>query len=325
MKKQILRGAALLSGMALLTACGGGGETAASDAGGEGGLEKTELTVGVLPIADYASLYWADEKGYFEEAGLSVEFEPLQGGPVGVQKVVSGELDLSFSNLISSTVANDGGAPVVTVVLTSSVGDGGIGVYVTEDSDINSIEDLDGKTIGINTTNAIGDVAFERHTDTFDLDVEPVWVEVPFNEMVAGVGAGSLDAGYSPEPYLSAAEDAGMRMGIVDLTEAGDRPFPISTFVSSQAWVDENPNTAAAFADAMYAAGADIAENEEEFRSWLPGVIDISEESAENMVLPVFHDELHIENVQYIVDLLLDQERIESEIDANDITFTGGE
>ncbi|UUZ60315.1 ABC transporter substrate-binding protein [Nocardioides sp. B-3] len=168
----------------ILTSCGSDGASAQT---ADGKLEKTDVTVGVLPLADYATVYWAEENGFFEAEGLSVELEPLQGGPIGVQKVASGELDFSFTNSISGSIAQSKGTPVQTVVLSSSLGPDSMGVFVNPDSDVQELADLDGKTVGVNTTNNIGDVTFQNLTESEGLEVAPEWIEVPFSEMIAGV------------------------------------------------------------------------------------------------------------------------------------------
>jgi NitT/TauT family transport system substrate-binding protein len=319
MKKNRLVIAAVTGILALaLSSCGGPNEAPAEP----GALEKAAVKVGVMPLADYGAVYWAKDKGFFEKAGLDVELVPLQGGPIGVQKVASGEIDFSFSNTMSSTQAINGGAPVTTVVLTSSVGPGSIGVYVTPDSPIQDIGDLDGKTVGINTTNNIGDVSFQSLASSMNLDTKPTWVEVPFNEMISGVQANSIEAGYMPEPFGSAALEAGLRK-VVDLTEGPNEKLPVSTFVASNKFVESNPVTTEAFATAMYEAGNDIASKEKEFRQWLPGVAGVSQEVAETMTIPVMEPKMDVAKVQYIADMLIKQGIIDS-FDASKSTFVAG-
>lgn len=326
MKKYLLTTSGAASLALALTACGGStaAETDADSAENAlAELEKTELTVGVLPIADYSAVYWADENGFFEDAGLTVELEPLQGGPVGIQKAVSGDIDLSVSNTFSTIIATDGGAPITTVVASGSLGEHTQLIFVQEDSDIQDIHDLDGRTVGTNTTNNVGDVTFENLTDVLDIEIEPNWVEVPFNEMAAGVEAGSIDAGYVPDPFASAAREQGLRE-VVDLTDEANVGLSMSGFVSSKTFVEENPNTAAAFAEAMYAAGTDIQENEAEFREWLPEIANVTPEVADSMALPLFASEMDVDALQEVADILVSQGRV-GEIDMADHTYVAGE
>lgn len=310
-----------------LSACGGddgdGGDSTGNGGSASGELETTELTVGALPIADYAAVYWAEDHGFFEDEGLTVTLEPVQGGPIAAQQVASGQLNLSFSNTISTSIATQNGLPIQTVVLTSALGPGGLSVYVDPDSPIESLEDLDGATIGINAQNNIGDVTLRNLLAEEGLDdVEPTFVEVPFPEMLSGVQAGSIDVGYSPEPFSSAALDAGMRE-IVDLAdpEGPNAGLAVSNFIASDTFIEENPNTVAAFARAMYAAGEDIEANEEEFRTWLPGIANLSEDVAQNIPLPDFYSETDLDEIQRVVDILVEQGLLEDGYDPAEFTY----
>lgn len=302
-----------------LAGCGGGTTTSADSVAGE--PEQSAVTVGVLPLADYAAVYWAEDHGFFDEVGLDVTFEPLQGGPVGVQRVTTGEIDFSFANSVSTVIAASKGAPVQFVVVSSGLGEGSNLIVVQPDSPIQTLADLDGKTVGVNTTNNIGDVTFRALAKSQGETAEPVFVEVPFNEMVAGVQAGSIDAGYVPEPFASAATGAGLRE-VVDLSSGVNTGLAAASFISSTQFIEQNPNTAEAFAAALYAAGEDISEKEDEFRTWLPTIANVPAEVAEQMALPIFYEELEVDKLQDVADVLIDQ-GIVTEFDASQHVFTG--
>lgn len=299
-----------------LAACSGAGGSGTAD----GELEKTDIKVGSLPLADYATLYWARDKGFFEREGLNVTLEPLQGGSIGAQKVASGELDFSFTNTISTAIATQSGMPIETVVLTSALGDGSLLLYVLPDSPIQGLEDLNGKTIGINTTNNIGDVTLKNLARSRGLDLTPTFVEVPFPEMLTGVQNRALDVGYSPEPFASAARQAGVRQ-IADLTEGPNQHLAVSNFVASTRFTEQNPDTTAAFARAMYAANEDLETKETEFREWLPGVANLPADVAANMPLPVWQTETNVAEIQRVADVLIDQGVVKPGYDAAQHTW----
>lgn len=304
---------AAVSAVAVLaTACGGGG--AASPDGS--GPEQAEITVGVLPLADYSTVYWAQEKGFFEAEGLQVTLEPVQGGPVGAQKVATGELDFSISNTFSTATATAEELPIKTVVLGSGLGDGSIGMYVNEDSPIQSMADMDGKTVGINTTNNVGDVTFRALAKDQGIAVEPSFVEVPFPEMLTGVQSNAIDVGYSPEPFLSAARAEGVRE-VADLTEGPNQGLAVSNFVSGDMFLNQNPNTAAAFARSMYAANEDILAKESEWREWLPSIAEVPEDTAAEMPIPTFFTSTDAAEMQRVSDMMIDQGILAEGYDVN--------
>jgi NitT/TauT family transport system substrate-binding protein len=286
----------------------------------EAELEDAEISIGVLPIADYSAVYWAEEQGFFEEEGLTVDLQTLQGGPVSIQRLVSGELDFGFTNLLSFGIAVDGGAPIKVATLTSSLSSESGGIFVTEGSDIESLEDLDGMTVGVNTTSNVGDVTLNALLESEGLeDVGPSYVEVPFPEMVAGVESGAIEAGYMTEPFTSAARAAGLR-NVVDLYSGPNESLPMAIYATSTEYADANPNTVAAFQRAVNAASADILENEDAFREFLPDATGTPQEVAEVMVLPIFEDSLDPEKLQRTADMLSGQGLVEEPLNMTEHT-----
>lgn len=308
-------GTALVVGLALgASACGGDGAAASAD----GDLEKTDLTVGSLPLADYAALYWADEKGFFEDVGLDVTIETVQGGPAGVQRVVSGDLDFTNSPAFVAATAHDSGLPIRTVVITSALAEDGMGIYVLDGSPIKDIEDLDGTSIGTNTTKNIGDITFRAQAKSEGASVTPKWVEVPFPEMLSGVKAKSIDAGYFPEPFASQARGAGLRK-VVDLTTGPNDGLAAASYLSSEKFVKDNPATSKAFADAMYAAGADMAKKEDKVRAWLPTFAKLDKKTANSMPLPAYYGAYDEEGLKRALDILKEQELVKKDLQVNDV------
>lgn len=306
--------AALVTGGVLFaTACGGDDGASAS-----GELETTKVTVGSLPLADYAALYWAKERGFFKDAGLDVTIKTVQGGPAGVQQVVSGELDFTGSPAFVAATAHDSGLPVRSVVVTSALAKDGMGIYVLKGSPIKTIEDLDGKSIGTNTTKNIGDITFNAQAKSEGADVSPKWVEVPFPEMASGVQAKSVDAGYFPEPFASQARGLGMRE-VVDLTAGPNEGLAAASYLSGERFLQENPNTASAFADAMYAAGADMQGKEDEVRAWLPTFAKLDKKTAEKMPLPAYYGSYDEEDLTRAVDILKDQQLVKADLEVGDV------
>ena len=312
-----------------LSACGGDDDSGSSGSSGGSGSaasgepEVTALTVGALPISDYAAVYWAEEKGFFDEEGLDITIEPVPSGAQSAQMVATGDLDLGYSHSIATSIATQSGLPIKVIAVTSALGPNTLSIYVDPDSPIESVEDLEGRTIGINALNTVGDITFRNMIAEDGLEVEPDWVEVPFPEMLNGVQSGSIDAGYAPEPFSSAARVAGMRE-VVNLIEEGgpNDGLAVANFVASDQFIGENPNTVDAFVRALYAAGADITANEAGFREWLPGVINVDPGVAQTMGLPYFIDHTDVDQLQRVADVLIDQDLLEDGYDAAEYTYT---
>ena len=60
----------------------------------EGG--RTEITVGVIPIADVAPAYLGIDKGFFRDQGLDVKLQPIEGGAAVIPAVAQGDVQFAF-------------------------------------------------------------------------------------------------------------------------------------------------------------------------------------------------------------------------------------
>src|SRR4051812_48773311 len=81
--------------MSVVSACGGSHSSKSS-----GGLEKTDIKVGLLPIPDTATIYIARNKGYFKAEGLNVTPTILTNGSETITRLMSGGVDFAYSAYI---------------------------------------------------------------------------------------------------------------------------------------------------------------------------------------------------------------------------------
>ena len=142
--------AILITGLA-----GCSGSSPQSGGGGDQTLDPASpvaITVGTLPAGDYAPLYIAQDQGFFEDEGLDVTIETIAGGAVGVTQLISGDLQFSsatWTNILSAV--SQGLELQVVREGTDSNKEGINGIIAAEGSGIESIEDLRGQTVSVNT------------------------------------------------------------------------------------------------------------------------------------------------------------------------------
>src|SRR5699024_4471111 len=91
-----LASAAALGGA--LAACGPAvtGEDPSGGSGDSAGTGGT-VRVGHVPSSLFAPLYVADAKGFFEEAGITVELTPLKSGQDGIPMLSNDQLDVMIA------------------------------------------------------------------------------------------------------------------------------------------------------------------------------------------------------------------------------------
>jgi ABC-type nitrate/sulfonate/bicarbonate transport system substrate-binding protein len=128
----------------LLAACGGGGAAGSSAPT----AERTPIRVSLdwTPNTNHTGLFVAQQEGWFDQAGLDVQFLPYNNTPPDTL-VGSGAADFGISFQDSFTYAKAGGADAVSVMAILQHWATQIAVRADR-ADITSPRDLDGKTYG---------------------------------------------------------------------------------------------------------------------------------------------------------------------------------
>lgn len=292
-----------------VTACGGDND--AGQSSGSGGL--TKLTVGAIPIAPIAPVVIAQDQGFFADEGLDVELDTgAQGGAANLTRVVSGDIQVGFSDVVSLILAADRGIGIQLVGPANAGGQAPGETYSAvvskKGSGIKGYEDLQGKTIGVNALNNIGDVTIKGALAEQGVSTESVsFVEIPIPQLGAAVEAGRVDAAQVLEPFLSstlAGDGQAVFYNYVDVVPRG----AIAYYFMSTSFIEANGDVADRFKRAMDKATAFAAMNPDAVRAAIPEYTEIPEEAAQNMILPVFDpDQLGREAIENVAALMVEQ------------------
>jgi NitT/TauT family transport system substrate-binding protein len=224
---------------------------------GAGGNELTHVSVGVLPIIDDASVYVALQHGLFRAQGLDVTPVTLNSGEQATQELVSGQLQFTFSNYVSTILAASQGARLRVVA------DGAQGLpntndlMVARDSPIQNVTQLRGKTIAVNATGNIATMMTDSTLRAYGVPVDSVRYEVmPFPDMAAALAAHAVDAAWMAEPFIT---ESGERTGAEELADTATGPtanFPIAGYATLSSYATANPKVVAEFTAALVLAQA---------------------------------------------------------------------
>lgn len=306
-------------------ACGGsdGSEGAVQDTGTDTEvsteLEKTEIALGLIPIADVAPVFIAIDRGLFEAEGLTVTTEFAAGGAAAIPAVVAGDIDLAFGAYPSALSAIQGGLDLK--IASEAVRSGPLfaGHYSLPDSGIASAADWKGKTIAVNTLDNIVQMAVQVHLEEAGLTLDDVTlVEIGFPDMVAALELGDVDVISVVEPFGTIARNSLDAQLNVDMFTGAFDDFPVAGFYTTSAWADENPNTLAAF-NRAFAAATEIAINEDgALVAIVPTYTSASAEAAAGLNYPGFASGVDADYLQIVADFMLEQGLLDSAINVSD-------
>src|SRR5699024_4539813 len=153
-----------------------------------------------------------DQAGYLEEAGLDVELMQTEGGAAAIPSLISGDVDILYSNYTSILLAAEQGLPVA-LVSGNDVAKDDHGIFVAEDSDIEEFSDIEGKSFAVNNLQNIGTVSVYAQREVLWLSlVSVVLLEMLNPYMSPAVDYGNVVTIWLVELFKSMAIQAGLML-----------------------------------------------------------------------------------------------------------------
>jgi len=240
----------LISAVAVLmflTACGDDEER---EGGGESGAQLAEVSLRLdwLWGSEHAPYFVAQEKGFFEEAGLNVTIREGEGSSVSAKLV--GNRNDDFGIVAAGTVmASVGqGVPIKTAATLLQLNPTGI-IY-QQDTPVDDAQDLHGKKLGV-IIDSVTYNEWEAVTEINNVDRDQI-NEIGVGEnIVQALLADRVDAaiGWSFNQFL----ETKLKGGNVDFVSFDDLglEIPSSTLVANSEMIASDPETVDAFVDAV--------------------------------------------------------------------------
>jgi NitT/TauT family transport system substrate-binding protein len=287
--------AATAAALALTAGCASSGAAAAAPR-----LEKTNLTVAVVPALDSAGFFIALYQGLFKAQGLTVHFVPAVSSETVIDQQAEGKLDITGGNYISYIQAQqnwDHGerpSPSDPGVLAANLDifaqgsvmeQGAQEIYTMPDSPIRTLSQLQGRTVAINAPDNI--LYLLAASVLTEHGISPAKVhfvtKYALPQIPAELKAGAVDAAVLPEPFASIAEESEGAVPLADLNQGATTSFPVVGYVVTKQWAKQNPNTLAAFYRALE-QGQQIADTDrgavEKAMEDLPQPLGVSADTA---------------------------------------------
>lgn len=180
--------------------------------------QPTPVKVGVFGILAEAGLYIAQEKGYFNAAGLEVEFLRGMVGPDAFPALATGRLDATGGSFGPGNVnAVKRGIRVKLVAGLSSYRPGwDSGFFLVrkdliDQGKVRDWRDLKGLTLAVAAGRPnLGDYITMQVLAKGGLaDGDVKIVEMPFTNIVSAIKTGGIDAAHTAEPQSTIAVDGG--------------------------------------------------------------------------------------------------------------------
>jgi NitT/TauT family transport system substrate-binding protein len=309
--------------LVLVAACGdGGGGQAPTSEGGTTKL-KVQETAGV-PSSFVA---FGIDKGLFEKQKLKIELEPTQGGAATIPALVSGDIQVGGSNVVSLLLASQKNLPIRAIAggtTAQASGEKDFGALIAaKGKGISKPQDLEGKTVAVNTLNNIAEVVVKAALEKKGVDPNSLKLsEVPFPEMAPALAKGSVDAAFSIEPFVTqsvAKGDEVLGYSYVD-TESD---MQVGAYAVTDKFAEQNADAVKRFKTAIVETASYVDSHEDEFRTFLTKSAKMPPEVAQKIVLPKWTGEVDAESVANTAKLMQRYGVVKEPVDADKLLEGG--
>jgi NitT/TauT family transport system substrate-binding protein len=293
--------------MSLLRRCGGAAALAALALimGTSAPVRAADaVRVGLIPVDTAADAWYAQEQGFFKQAGLDVTLQPMASGPVLAQAVIGGAVDIGVANVATIAAARERGialkfiAPAAIAEAGKTMTDA---IMVAKGSPIKTGADLNGKTIGVNGLRDLQQIEAMGWVDKHGGDSKTLkFVEVPVPQMTGALESHRVDAALPIEPFVTAGKNVATVIG-----EAPDGVAPrymVVGWFASDAWLNAHPDLAAKFATAMRQAAVWANAHQKESAAILVRNSKLSAETANTMARATYGLALDPALIQPVID-----------------------
>lgn len=289
--------------------------------------QPVKLRVSTIPIIDTAPLQVGIAKGFFADEGLAIDTTPTAGGAAGLPALAAGQVQITFSNIISIVLAAKQGLGFEIITAGSNTGatvPDLAGLVAKKGSTLKTGKDFEGKRIAVNTRNNIIWLYARAWVQATGGDPDKVtYLEVPFPQMIDAVKGDRVDAAFVVEPFLSAGvgSDAVQMVGWPYNTV--QKRVPVAQYAASKEFIRQNPDVIDRFARAYYKAVDWTNQNQgsEEWTKIVSAYTRLAPEQIKKLSLPPFEKSVDSAGIDAVVELMRKNAMLEGAFDAKALLY----
>jgi NitT/TauT family transport system substrate-binding protein len=223
---------------------------------------KTTIAVGGKNLLYYLPLTIAEQRGYFKAEGLDITIVDFAGGARALQAVVGGSADVVSGAFEHTVNMQHKGQRMRAFVLQGRAPQIVLGVNPKTMAGFRTVADLKGKKVGVTAPGSSTNVMVNFILAKAGLkpsDVSIIGVGAA-QGAVAAMRSGQIDAISNLDPVITLLQRSGDLKIVSDTRILAESekvfggPMPAGCLYAPQAFLDKNPNTVQALANAIVRA-----------------------------------------------------------------------
>ncbi|HEV8015110.1 MAG TPA: ABC transporter substrate-binding protein [Stellaceae bacterium] len=237
---------------------------------GAAAAELQKIAVGYVPVADFAPLFVAKDKGFFEQHGLDVTLTKILLASNVPGALVAGSLDIGMGTPPMLLVTAESGLDFQAIAAVSRLEKDNpfVSLIARPAANIKDAADLKGKKLGVPGFNSSMDISIRKWL--MDRNVQPSevnFVEAICPQMHDLLAGGQLDAAIVLEPFRTRILKDGTGVDVRDFF-ADLNPDAIAAIWMAKAdWIKAHGDIVAGFRAGLAQGIADLQANPPEFEA----------------------------------------------------------
>ncbi|MBM3367903.1 MAG: hypothetical protein FJY43_06435 [Betaproteobacteria bacterium] len=289
--------------------------------------QPTKLRVSTIPIIDTAPLQVAIAKGFFAAEGLEIDTTPTAGGAAGLPALAAGQVQITFSNVISVVLGARQGLGFELIAAGSGTGDklpDLAAIVAKKGHTFKTGKDLEGKRLAVNTRNNIIWLFARAWVQATGGNPDAVtYLEVPFPQMIDAVKGDRVDAAFVVEPFMSAGVNADAVSVVGWPYNTVQKRVPVAQYAAMKDFIQKNPQVIERFVRA-YNKGVDWANQNVGSEEWLKIVAAytrLAPEQFKGLNLPPFEKTVDPAGIDQVVDQMRKHKLLEGAFDSKALLY----
>ena len=287
----------------------------------------TKLRVSTIPIVDTAPLQVGIAKGFFAEQGLEIDTTPTAGGAAGLPALAAGQVQITFSNIISIVLGAKQGLGFQVISMGAGTADAPpdlAGIIAKKGAPLKTGKDFEGKRIAVNTRNNVIWLFAREWVRATGGDPDKVtYMEVPFPQMSDAVRGDRVEAAFVVEPFLSNAINAeGMQLVGWPYSTVMKK-IPVGMYAATKEYVEKNPQVIERFVRG-YMKAVDWTNANKTNEEWMKIVSDYTKlpiEKVKGLTVPPYDKTVNAAGVDAVQALMRKNGLLDAPVDTKALLY----
>jgi NitT/TauT family transport system substrate-binding protein len=270
------------------------------------------VRVAVMPVANFAPMAVARDKGFFTDENLNVTWTTVPQGAIAIEAVFGGSAEVGGGSIFEPMVARGNGLDMVFLAASARIrseAPDNSGVAVRAEDNIKGPKDLVGKKVSASLINGPNYVHMREWLQRGGVDPSSVqFLEIPFPQMADALFQKRLDAVWNVEPFLTFMVRSGNARMIAYPYQENVPKMDITGYVAKESWVKANPDVAARFKRAIDKATRHLINAPKQERDeWVAKYSGMKPEVVAGMNLPEYSTEFNVASLKANLDIAVRQ------------------